>query len=539
MKRLVVLLLLVFARAAAAQAPMAEARRHFDVGLELIDRHAWDGALAEFLRSVELHPTASALENAAVCRRELGRYDEALDTYDALLAKMGTQLSPDERRAVEADMARLERFTGHLAVTSDPPGATVFVDDRPRGTTPLASPLRLTVGTRAVRVDRPGYAPFETKVLVTHGDTQRVLAKLPVIARLGTLRVRATNGPDDVIVDGTVVGRTPWEGTLAAASHTVALRSADGALGTDPRTVDIATGQVTSLELTASRLSGVLRVEPTPSDASVAIDGKKVPRGSWGGAVLVGKHDVRVAADWYEPEQQTVTVVATGVQAVRPTLARVPRADVEVSAGPTPFYDSGVRGGIGACNAACFGYTVGLRAAYRLTPRLAVELGVSIVALPHESTTTVSGTFEHAAVQGSYTETADTFGYAFGPSLRYQIGDAWPLSLRLTVGAAALTFTNVSSGQFQAPDGSSYGLGNRDADTTFWSPVLAPEIRFGHRFARTIVVDVGASLFLYVTPSIAPEQAVNLNPIAVPPRPALQGGVMFAVPLTVAIRVEL
>src|SRR5690348_17116551 len=62
-----------------------EARAHFEKGLSLAHKAAWDAALAEFFRSIEIFPSRAATENAAVCLRRLSRNDEALDRYEALL----------------------------------------------------------------------------------------------------------------------------------------------------------------------------------------------------------------------------------------------------------------------------------------------------------------------------------------------------------------------------------------------------------------------------------------------------------------------
>ncbi len=539
-RALLMLIVCLYARGVGAQDATTEARRHFDVGLDLIDRHAWDSALVEFLRSAELHPTANALKNAAVCRRELGRFDEALDTYDTLLAKFRDQLTQEERRAIDADMTRIERFTGLMMVKSDLPGATIMIDDRVRGTTPIEHPMRLAVGTRAVRVEHAGRAPYEAKVLVTHGDVQVVDAALPIVSRVGTLRVKADRDePYDVMIDGAVVGQTPWTGNLATATHTVALRNTQGDVGSEARTLEIATDHTTELTLPVHQLSGMLRVEPTPSQANVLIDGQHVANGSWGGLVLVGKHDVRIESPWYEPETETVRVKSTGIQAVRPILAPMPRAYIDVSAGIVPLYDPGVRGGIGACNTSCIGYSVGLRAGYIIRPRFAIELGLGLWSLPYEAATTVNGVFEGAAVQAPYSELADTMLYTFGSSLRYQIGETWPLTLRLFAGAANGTIDNISGGRFTARDGYTYAIGNRSSTTAFWTPALQPEIRFGRRFARAIVVDIGVSVLLYVTPGVPAEQSVNANVLQIPARPSLDGGIRYAIPFNVAIRVEL
>src|SRR5262249_11366628 len=47
------------------EAKRSEARGHFEKGLALFEKEAWDAALAEFIRSRAIYPTRAATENAA------------------------------------------------------------------------------------------------------------------------------------------------------------------------------------------------------------------------------------------------------------------------------------------------------------------------------------------------------------------------------------------------------------------------------------------------------------------------------------------
>jgi hypothetical protein len=50
------------------------------------------------------------------------------------------------------------------------PWATVFVDDKPQGATPL-SQLQLTPGTHTVRLENPGYLPLRRTLTIKPGET--------------------------------------------------------------------------------------------------------------------------------------------------------------------------------------------------------------------------------------------------------------------------------------------------------------------------------------------------------------------------------
>ena len=59
------------------------------------------------------------------------------------------------------------------------------------------------------------------------------------------LRVNEESGRAlDLVIDGVMVGTTPWEGSLSVGSHSVALRGA-GALGTQPALVPVRASELT------------------------------------------------------------------------------------------------------------------------------------------------------------------------------------------------------------------------------------------------------------------------------------------------------
>lgn len=121
--------------------------------------------------------------------------------------------------------------TGRLLVRSDPPGATVFVDDVRRGVTPL-SLTELDLGTRIVRIQRDGYVAAERSIVLTAARPSRSLdlslarrpaapppAAAPVqrpapAAQAGSLLVESRPAGAAVRIDGKAVGTTPL--TLAS-----------------------------------------------------------------------------------------------------------------------------------------------------------------------------------------------------------------------------------------------------------------------------------------------------------------------------------
>src|SRR5262245_34722023 len=88
------------------EAKKAEANAAFERGMKLMAEENFDAALAEFLRSRELYPARGNTQNAALCLKKLGRYDEALDMFETLLREVPS-LSPEDKQLVELAIADL------------------------------------------------------------------------------------------------------------------------------------------------------------------------------------------------------------------------------------------------------------------------------------------------------------------------------------------------------------------------------------------------------------------------------------------------
>ena len=96
---------------------MAQARAAFESGLAHFDRGETSAALADFLRSRELHPTRTATLNAAVCLRKENRFDESLELYEELLRSF-PNLDAKERAFATKEMAELKPLVGAIDFTT-------------------------------------------------------------------------------------------------------------------------------------------------------------------------------------------------------------------------------------------------------------------------------------------------------------------------------------------------------------------------------------------------------------------------------------
>ena len=134
---------------------------------------------------------------------------------------------------------------GTLRVTSTPPGASIAIDGRRRGVTPLN--VGVTAGDHLVEVVAGG-TRRTLRVSVASGSTVSKLVELPTTPSapaFGRLQIRTEPSAARVIVDGRESGRSPLlVERLTPGTHQVVLVNEHGSV---PRSVTIDAGVTTSL----------------------------------------------------------------------------------------------------------------------------------------------------------------------------------------------------------------------------------------------------------------------------------------------------
>lgn len=304
----------------------AQAVARFETGIKYFDAGSLELALTEFLESRRLYPLRTATANAIVCLDQLGRHDEALGMLEALLRDFGATMSADARERAQHKLIELRNRVGTIELANVKVGSTILIDGRERGEYPLLEPLRVKAGTRLLRVIMLGFEPFETQVDVAGNGLAMVGVKQRALARSGTLAVVEQSGKKlDVVVDGVVVGKTPWQGILPLGEHVVLLRG-EGQLGTLPAPVAIAADKTTQISLAAEVFNAQLRIEPQPANAVIALDGITLGRGIWEGALRAGVHRIEVTAPDFLPRFSEESIGKGEHKTLKFALQRDPRS---------------------------------------------------------------------------------------------------------------------------------------------------------------------------------------------------------------------
>jgi len=231
---------------------------HFDRAYTHAQQGDHAAALAEFRRALELSGQTFILFNIGCEYAELNRPVEAVKTFDRLFAGPGNTPADkvEEARRMRGELAAR---IGQLKVTSSVPAA-IEIDNLAAEQTSKDAPIAVGNGMHVVAAVAAGYAPLRQQIDVAGGETREIaLVLLPAKGQLAQIRVASSVSGADVLVDGTLVGRTPLPASLPveAGRHVIGLRR----LGYQPASKELTLGE---------GASGEVALEPEPDPAEVA-----------------------------------------------------------------------------------------------------------------------------------------------------------------------------------------------------------------------------------------------------------------------------
>jgi hypothetical protein len=165
-----------------------EARKHFNEGVRLsASGKAGEvaQALDEFQKAYDLIPNWRILYNIGQTSRHVRDHARSLRAFTRYLAEGKDEIPKARRQEVEREIEALKPLVARLELAGSEDGAEVTVDGKPAGKMPLAEPLYVNAGKRAVRVSREGKRPFEKELELQGGKSERLEILLEPLAAGG------------------------------------------------------------------------------------------------------------------------------------------------------------------------------------------------------------------------------------------------------------------------------------------------------------------------------------------------------------------
>ena len=154
-----------------------------------------------------------------------------------------------------------------LLITSEPAGAQVIIDGKPRGQTPYQFQAATLTGY-IVELQSIGYLPEKKTVELAESGTTELHV---VLRQYGELFVTSDPSIAEIFINGEFSGRTPSEYRLPEGTHDVILKRAGSKDFVD--SVDVVSGDIYRLAAKLIPENGELTIEGLPSGSSVSLDG--------------------------------------------------------------------------------------------------------------------------------------------------------------------------------------------------------------------------------------------------------------------------
>ncbi len=152
-----------------------------------------------------------------------GRLNPGVYTFEAKLEKYTTATEKQTVIIGQPLNVKLNPTpkTGNLKIMTTPFDATIKIDGKELGKTPLTLKNQL-IGDYTVELSLPGYATAYEKVTITEGLTAQVNTSLQ-----NGMQVEISSNPSgaDLFIDDKPAGKTPYTGNLGYGSHKLRIES--------------------------------------------------------------------------------------------------------------------------------------------------------------------------------------------------------------------------------------------------------------------------------------------------------------------------
>jgi hypothetical protein len=230
-------------------------------------------------------------------------------------------------RAID-HVVNLSPMPATLALTTNAPGAEVWIDNSPRGRTDASGNLTLSdlpPDSRAIRITKDGYQEKTDLLNLRPGETRRMqLSLTPAVARTALLSISSLPDKAEVFIDDEYRGTTPLDG-LRLDPGTRKIRVRKEGYKDAERSVELRTGEPRAESIPLERLLGILQFNIQPEGAAVKIGTQTFDTAKQRQIELEpGTYTVELSASGHKPGQRVVTVQGgqtTRLQAVLEAVA--------------------------------------------------------------------------------------------------------------------------------------------------------------------------------------------------------------------------
>jgi len=224
---------------------------------------------------------------------------------------------------------------GSISVTTNPPGARIFIDSEDVGISNKT--VQVAVGEHDVTLVKEGYAEISVKINVPPGRTVTLSRNLAVLTGNMEISVNAQGATiflDDKQVGKSVAGRALKLNNIPAGDHKI--KVVHPLYEAAEQTVSVAPNQPNPVSINLTGKPGKILITSTPSGASVSIGGEE--RGNTPISISLdpGAYTAEFSLDGYENARREFNIEAGKSGKINVILKKI-RQVVEPQPPPPPL----------------------------------------------------------------------------------------------------------------------------------------------------------------------------------------------------------
>lgn len=208
----------------------------------------------------------------------------------------------DEKRL---DIALKPAF-GKLVITSEPNGATVYINDRPAGTTPYSNPQHPS-GDYSITLKKDLYADVHDNIkIIDNETTERFLA---LSMNFGTLEIQTSDAK--IFINGQEVGKGNLTQNLAPGNYRI--KATKESHTADEKEVFIMLGQTERISLSPQPRMGSVRILSEPFEtvgSNIFVNGMRQSQTTPAVIpLLFGDYEITVKKDGFVDNSKVISVI--------------------------------------------------------------------------------------------------------------------------------------------------------------------------------------------------------------------------------------
>ncbi len=234
---------IIFAQTASEREEAA--KKLYKEGMQLAQQGDCRRAVKQFEQSMATLPNKGSLYNLATCYNKLGKYQKAMAALLQLVREFDADLREEMKESARDQMKTLKERFAWVTLGVDQKGATILIDGRKQGITPLEVALPVEKKSQEISVTCKGFKPWSKRVDFSKVGEARYHIEL--IPEDGQLLLTVAMDGANVFIDGVKVGVTPIVSPIDLSPGTHRVVVSHSTIETMERLADVTSGKQTRL----------------------------------------------------------------------------------------------------------------------------------------------------------------------------------------------------------------------------------------------------------------------------------------------------